>query len=261
MMSERLSVTRYVAAVLVGVALLAAVSTAEATAVIVDGIKVKYDRPLANWGAYYDPDDGTLTVEIEPQAAGGVLIVKPLPEAVLWWPGYVDIYIFAPDAYIKKIDLKGKDWCRFYVVGEVDSADKFKLTWGVVGSTDYYGWDVGLYQWDFDPWGINNLRWPLNIKVKNGFTTAPVLAPMFVLGARAPVKGEKFEKPDPSKSEVLRKDKAALWQDTEFDVYESEQEEVEQGNEEDAADDASCELDVSAGDAVGFFQSLLLGAE
>lgn len=261
MISERLSVTGYVAAVLVGVALLAAVSTAEATAVIVDGIKVKYDRPLANWGAYYDPGDGTLTVEIEPQAAGGVLIVKPLPEAVLWWPGYVDIYIFAPDAYIKKIDLKGEDWCRFYVVGEVDSADKFKLTWGVVGSTDYYGWDVGLYQWDFDPWGINNLRWPLNIKVKNGFTTAPVLAPMFVLGARAPVKGEKFDKPDPSKSGVLPEDKMALWESVRGASAENQKKEIEKSAADVETAPEPVELDVSAGDAVGFFQSLLLGGK
>ena len=249
--------TQYFAAVLVGVALLTVLSTADAATVKIDGIKVVYDRPIAaGWGAYYDQWDQTLTIEIEQQAQGGNLLVKALENAYQFWPGYVDVYISAPSADIASINLIGRDGLRFYVVGEVDSCRKFKLNWGTVGGTWAYGPYTGLYQWDFDPWGMHGARWPKKVLVKNGFSPAPALAPIGFLGSPTRVKGEKvLQMVSESESEALSEAKSNLAES------EADDEEEEEDDEKSEDDDSSANADFSPGDKVAIFQSLLLNAE
>jgi PKD repeat protein len=141
----------------------ASVETKAAYVVDIDGIKVRYSLPGCE--AYYNDDDGTLTVEVTD--TGGDLLVKCGDEAYLVWDDYCDVYIDAPDLSINAMILKGNLDTELHVVGNVGYVNNFKLKYGCVGDTDYYDEDFGL--------GCTTLIPPSKILIKWGWTTAPVL--------------------------------------------------------------------------------------
>jgi len=254
MISERLTVTRYVAAVLVGVALLAAVSTAEAHTQWVGGIKVTYSKP--GFEAYHDQDDDTLTIRIT--QGGGSLNVKATPAAIYYWGSECDVYLWGmPGVDIKNIKLKGYigdyDYCVLYVCGYVHYVKKFTLQYGAVGYTWYYGRDFGLYRdSQFDSMAKK-------IIMKWAWAYAAVLAEegeFFSLSSRG-----KPAREDVCKAEVSPEERMVLGEAIRAALDEEEEEDVEGSTAEVEAKPEPVELDVSAGDAVGFFQSLLLGGK
>ena len=128
-----------------------------------DDIKVSYSKPGCL--AYYNSSDGTLTIEIS--ESDGNLKVICGKEAYLNWGDYCDIYIDAPDASLKTINLKGRPETQLHVCGEVGYVQNFVLKYGSVGDTDYYGPEIGLYN--------ISLEVPKKINIKWGWTTAPLL--------------------------------------------------------------------------------------
>jgi hypothetical protein len=126
-------------------------------------IKVRYSKPGCL--AYRNDSDGTLTIEI--WDSDGNLKVTCGKEAYIDWGDYCDIYIDAPDASLKTINLKGRPETQLHVCGEVGYVKNFKLKYGCVGDTDYYGEDYGL--------GNASLALPSKIKILWGWATAPVL--------------------------------------------------------------------------------------
>jgi hypothetical protein len=65
------------------------------------------------------------------------------------------------------MNLKGRPETQLHVAGEVASVEKFKLKYGSVGDTDFYGSDFGL--------GCTSLVPPTKILIKWGWATAPML--------------------------------------------------------------------------------------
>jgi hypothetical protein len=128
-----------------------------------DGIKVSYTEPGCM--AYYNGDDGTLTIQIT--ESGGDLLVKCGDEAYLVWGDYCDVYIDAPDASVNAMILKGNLETQLHVAGSVDYVDYFKLKYGSVGDTEFYGPGIGLYTTSLTP--------PNKILIKWGWATAPLL--------------------------------------------------------------------------------------
>jgi len=127
------------------------------------GVKVNYSK--AGCVAYYNDDDGTLTVEIT--EGGGNLLVKCGEAAYLDWDDYCDVYIDAPDASINNMILKGNLNTQLHVVGSVGYLNNFKLKYGCVGDTDHYDENFGL--------GCTSLTPPNKILIKYGWTKAPLL--------------------------------------------------------------------------------------
>ena len=112
---------------------------------------------------------------IEISENDGNLTVTCGKDAYLYWGSYCDIYIDAPTASIKTINLKGRGPDRqgrpgiqLYVCGEVGYVKNFKLKYGCVGDTDCYGPDFGLFQ---EP----PIELPNKVNIKWGWTTAPLL--------------------------------------------------------------------------------------
>src|SRR5437667_2180457 len=101
---------------------------------VIGGITVTYSGDGAE--AYYDPNDGTLTISVT--ESGGSLKVTAGPEAPATWGGYADVYILADNAVFKSIAFKGSPSVLLYLTGQVFYVGKFSLTYGVVGSTDSY---------------------------------------------------------------------------------------------------------------------------
>jgi len=245
MIHKRLTLTRYVAAALVGAVLLAALSTAEARSLTVMGIKVSYNREP--WDVYYDGFDDTLTIIIGYAADGGNLKVAATKEAPLYWGWYCDVYVWADYAEIKNMSFKGihrRGVSEFmlFICGFVDHARGLKVTSGCVGFTDYYGPDFGLYSY---------LGPPNKIAINKGFATAAVLGPEF-LRSRATRSG-KPSKEDVSKSETSPEDKVVFFKMLRAEEYESE-EKVEPDSE-------VSEVEVSPEDKVTFWQMLLRSAK
>ena len=149
-----------------GVAVAGAEASVEAKAAYIfeqGDLKVIYSKP--GCVAYYDAVDGILRIAIS--ESDGDLTVKCGEEAYLEWEDYCDIYIDAPTASINVMNLKGRPETQLHVAGEVASVNKFKLKYGSVGGTDYYGPEVGLAN--------TSLELPNKIKILWGWTTAPVL--------------------------------------------------------------------------------------
>ena len=126
-------------------------------------IKVRYSEP--GCVAYYNDTDETLTIRITD--SDGDLAVICGPDAHVIWEDYCDIYIDAPAASVKTMNLKGTPETQLHVAGEVGYVEKFKLKYGSVGGTDHYGPEIGL--------GSTSLELPNKIKILWGWTTAPVL--------------------------------------------------------------------------------------
>jgi hypothetical protein len=141
----------------------ASVETKAAYATEIDGIKVRYSEP--GCVAYRNLDDGTLTVNIT--ESDGNLLVKCTDEAYDVWGDFCDLIVIAPDASINNMILKGTLETQLRVAGNVGYVKNFKLKYGCVGDTDFYGEDFGLY-------GTYSLR-PNKILIQWGWTTAPVL--------------------------------------------------------------------------------------
>jgi hypothetical protein len=252
MIRGKLKIARYVAAVLVGVALLAALSTAEAQVQLywqeVGGILVGYSNPL--FDAYWDSFDDTLTVEV--LMSGGPLVIKATEIAPIFWGPYCDVYILADFANITTVKLKGHDMCPLYVCGYVDFANKFILKNGVVGNTDYWGPDFGLYR--------DSLFGPKKIAMKWGYSTGAVLAS----STFASLSREKGEKPCTDGAcarAVSPEEKVAMWEAMKAQADESGEDEDDEIDKEFEEEDASADVDVSPGDKVAIFQSLLLNAK
>jgi hypothetical protein len=129
----------------------------------IGGIKVRYTKPGCL--AFYNDEDDTLTVQVT--ESGGDLLVKCGDEAYLVWDDSCDLRISAPGASINTMILKGNLETQLHVAGEVDYVKSFKLKYGSVGDTDFYGPDFGLYNTSLVP--------PNKILFKWGWATAPVL--------------------------------------------------------------------------------------
>ena len=138
--------------------------TKAAYTVDIGDIKVTYSEP--DCLAYENDTDGTLTIQITD--SDGTLKVICGPEAYLHWGDHCDIYIDAPDASVKTMNLKGRLETQLYVCGEVDYVKNFKLKYGCVGDTEFYGEDFGLFQ-------TAPIELPNKILIKWGWMTAPVL--------------------------------------------------------------------------------------
>ena len=152
------------------VAIIASESAAKFKTVI-DGITVTYSNDGAD--AYFDPEDGTLTVEID--GSGGALGIVVGPTAFFYWGDYVDIYILADNAALKSIKIKGAETCIPFVCGQVGSVGSFSLTNGVVGGTDTYGQDFGI--------GRVSPFEPAKISLKQSYALAQVLGYAYKLTA------------------------------------------------------------------------------
>lgn len=148
----------WIAIVAVGFLLLANRSEASYKTVI-GGITVSYSGEA---NAYYDPDDGTLTVKI--LSDGGSLSVTVGTAANVSWSNGVDVYIMANDKTLKSINIKGSLSCTPYVCGDVWYVSKFALSYGVIGNTVYYGGSFGL--------GMGSNYVPASVSLKNSYTTA-----------------------------------------------------------------------------------------
>jgi predicted outer membrane repeat protein len=136
--------------------------TKETYAVEIDGIKVLYSKEGCQ--AYYDPVYDTLTIEIS--ESDGNLLVKCTDEAYLVWGDRCDILIDTAES-INTMVLKGRPETQLHVCGEVGYVQNFKLKYGCVGDTEYFGPWYGL--------GNTSLLPPDKILIKWGWTTAPVL--------------------------------------------------------------------------------------
>ena len=130
---------------------------------IVDDIKVTYNR--GGCLAWHNELDDTLRIEVLED--GGTLNLTAGEEAATYWDSRCDVYIYAPDASIKKINLKGRPETQLYVCGQVGYVKNFVLKYGHVGDTLSYGPEVGLGSAALDP--------PKKILIKAGWSTAPVL--------------------------------------------------------------------------------------
>ena len=126
-------------------------------------VKVLYSKPGCT--AFVNATDGTLTIQISD--SDGDLLVKCGDEAYLDWGDFCDIYVDAPDASVNAMILKGRPETQLRVAGEVDYVKSFKLKYGSVGDTEFYGPDFGLYNTSLVP--------PNKILIKWGWATAPVL--------------------------------------------------------------------------------------
>ena len=126
-------------------------------------VKVRYTK--LGCVAFYNDDDGTLTVQIT--ESGGDLLVKCGDEAYLAWNDYCDLLISGPDASINNVILKGRPETQLHVAGNVAYVKNLKLKYGCVGDTDEYGEDFGL--------GCTSLIPPNKILIKWGWMTAPAL--------------------------------------------------------------------------------------
>ena len=126
-------------------------------------VKVLYSLPGCE--AFYNDTDGTLTIEISD--SDGNLLVKCGDEAYLEWGDSCDVHIDAPAASINTINLKGRPETQLHVCGEVSYVKNFKLKYGCVGDTEFYGPEIGL--------GCTSLALPNKIKIKWGWTTAALL--------------------------------------------------------------------------------------
>jgi PKD repeat protein len=126
-------------------------------------IEVSYSLP--GCVAYYNDTDEALTIQIT--ESGGDLRVVCGPEAYIVWEDYCDLVISAPDASINSIILKGRPETQLHVAGNVGYVKKFKLKYGSVGGTDFYGPEIGLASTSFER--------PNKILIKWGWAPAPVL--------------------------------------------------------------------------------------
>jgi len=127
-------------------------------------IVVRYSKPGAM--AFRNPVDDTLTIEVfDDDGDLTVTCSGPVPE--FGWEDHCDIYIDAPTTSVNTIDLQGTPETQLRVAGEVGYVKNFKLKHGSVGNTEHYGPDVGL--------SSDSLVLPNKIKIKWGWTTAPVL--------------------------------------------------------------------------------------
>jgi hypothetical protein len=126
-------------------------------------IIVRYTKPGA--AAFHNPVDDTLTIQIFEDDGDLKVICGPVPD--LGWEDHCDIYIDAPTASVNVMNLKGTPEMQVRVAGEVGYVRNFKLKYGTVGNTEFYGPDVGL--------SSGSLELPNKIKIKWGWATAPVL--------------------------------------------------------------------------------------
>jgi uncharacterized membrane protein len=141
----------------------------------VGGISVSYSK--AGAVAFFDADDGTLTIGIA--ESGGALKITVGPSAFLAWGDYVDIFISAESASPKSIKVIGSASCIPFVVGAVFYMNSFTLQDGVIGNSTFYGPLFGLAVTS----GFN----PTKMVLKRSFTTAPLawLTPAFEESALA----------------------------------------------------------------------------
>ena len=130
---------------------------------IVDDIKVTYNR--GGCLAWHNELDDTLRIEVLED--GGTLNLTAGEDAATYWDSRCDVYIYAPDVSIKKINLKGRPETQLYVCGQVGYVKNFVLKYGHVGDTLSYGPEVGLGSAALDP--------PKKILIKAGWSTAAVL--------------------------------------------------------------------------------------
>lgn len=128
---------------------------------VIGGITVSYSGYAV---AYYDSTDDTLTVEID--SSGGSLNISVGSTASSYWGSYVDVYINAPGYVMKSMSIKGNAYCTPYVCGNIYYVDKFSLSGGVVGGTDYYGRDFGL--------GMTSNYIPTAVSMKYSYALAQI---------------------------------------------------------------------------------------
>ncbi len=140
----------------------------------VGGVTITYSNDGA--AAYFDPNDGTLTVEVS--GSGGSLRIVVGSSAYFSWGGEVDIYILADSASLKSITIIGSPFCTPFVCGQVGYVDKFSMKNGVVGDTAYYGQDFGL--------GMVSLGNPMKVTLTNGYATAQMFGFEYTGDAVAP---------------------------------------------------------------------------
>ena len=136
---------------------------------VIGGVTVSYSGTGA-LAYYYNWGGGTNALIVEVAQSGGSLKISVGPTASSYWGGYVDVLIFAysPIAELKSITIKGQPDCRAYIAGEVGYVSKLSITDGVVGDTDYYGYDQGL-------WMAEDYI-PASVSMKSSWATAQVLA-------------------------------------------------------------------------------------
>jgi PKD repeat protein len=130
---------------------------------IVDDIKVTYSK--GGCLAWHNELDDTVRIEVLED--GGTLNLTAGEDAAAYWDSRCDVYIYAPDASVKKINLKGRPETQLYVCGQVGYVKNFVLKYGHVGDTLSYGPEVGLGSAAFDP--------PKKLVIKGGWSTAAVL--------------------------------------------------------------------------------------
>jgi hypothetical protein len=148
--------------ILAAAMLLASTNPSEAKSkIIVGGVTVSFSGN--GLLAYYYEPDGTLSIEV-PAQTGGSLTITVGSTAYLSWGNFVDIYLLADFASLKSITVKGHATCTPFVVGQVGFVNKFALSKGVIGGTDYYGVDFGL--------GMVSPFIPSAISLKQSYTTA-----------------------------------------------------------------------------------------
>lgn len=141
----------------------AATAFSAGSTVQVGGIVVRYSLP--GMDAYFDPDDGTLTIEIS--QSGGALSVTATPAAASEenWGPYADIYLLADGISFRSIKLNGRPDCRLFITGQCHWLQSWSSNWTVVGDTDAYG-SRGL--------GASSPNLIPSIKLKNGWTVGPL---------------------------------------------------------------------------------------
>lgn len=131
------------------------------SSVYLRGVLVKYSLP--GMDAYYDADDETLTIDV--WQSGGKLSVRVTDEAYYYWGDYIDIYLLADDRHLPSVTIKGSPLCFPYIAGQFGCLDKFSLTEGCVGGTDYYG-EMGI--------GMSACSMLVSVKMKYAMTMGPL---------------------------------------------------------------------------------------
>jgi hypothetical protein len=131
----------------------------------INGVKVEYSK--GGCRAWYAEPDGNRTLTIDIWESDGTLNVIAGPNALTFWGSRCDLFIYAPEAAVKRMNLHGRPRTQLYISGQAGYVRNFFLKHGFVGDTLYHGPNVGLGSAAEDP--------AKNILVKRGYITAPLL--------------------------------------------------------------------------------------
>jgi hypothetical protein len=135
-------------------ALLSGSTAMAASTFDVAGIKVSLSGP---GNAYYDGEDGTLTVQTEFDWCSVRIAATPLAADV--WGGYADVFLWADEVSLRSVTMKGTTDTWLYAVGQMDYCQSFRGVYANSGYTDAYGPDVGLGMTTAQPnvWAITHV--------------------------------------------------------------------------------------------------------